>query len=98
MNGGGFFEKADQIPEIEVLASYGEKENSFPLILHRFYGLGQVLLSQPHVEYVPALLEASDPFIANFLPLLHQSNSLRKLCFRFFLQRLLPTFFQENDL
>ncbi|MGL6187459.1 MAG: BPL-N domain-containing protein [Holosporales bacterium] len=98
MNGGGFFEAADQIPEIEILASYGEKENSFPLILHRFYGLGQVLLSQPHIEYVPALLEASDPFIANSLTLLHQRDSLRQLCFRFFLQRLLPTFFPEKNL
>ena len=74
-NGGGYFEAADEYPEITVL---GEYENHCPAIVHIPYGKGQVVLSGAHIEYDPAFLNPKDPHLKPIISLLKAHETSRK--------------------
>ncbi len=60
INGGGFFENAEQYPNTKVVATY---ENDLPAFILINYGKGKYLLSGVHFEYDPFLLSSKNQHI-----------------------------------
>lgn len=63
-NGGCYFEGAEQFPDVEVLARYGDLPGSFAAAVHCHFGSGRALLSGVHPEF-----SYTNPFCAY---LIHQ--------------------------
>jgi glutamine amidotransferase-like uncharacterized protein len=88
-NGGGFFEDAENHPNVSVIGSY--KTNigrKLPAIIHIPYGKGRVILSGVHFEYEPVLLDSSDQYLGKILPGLEKDNAIRLTLARELLRKL----------
>ncbi len=78
-NGGGYFLDAQKYPNTKVLAYYIESNNrkDKPAVIEIKVGKGRVILSGPHCEYAPELLDEKDIYLTNFIPKLKDSNAYR---------------------
>lgn len=74
-NGGGYFEKPEDHPNIEVVARY--KENNLASIIKTNYGHGKVILSGVHFEVDPFALD-SDQYLDKIKPQLQESEIQRE--------------------
>lgn len=76
-NGGGFFENAEQYPEVSVIGYYQQTNNILPAIIHIKYGKGHVILSGVHFEYEPYLLNYNDEYLKKIINDLIQTDPER---------------------
>ena len=74
-NGGGIFVNADHAPKTTVLAQYNATNE--PAIIHVAKGRGSVVLSSPHFEYDPVLLDYTDSWVQQMLPVLWANQTSR---------------------
>lgn len=74
-NGGGFFEKAEEFPNIDILARYSE--NNLSAVIKTNIGQGKVILSGVHFEVDPFILDQEDPHLAPIIPLMQEDNHKR---------------------
>jgi glutamine amidotransferase-like uncharacterized protein len=82
-NGGGFFENAEKLPEVSIIAQYKMEAENLPAIIHTSYGKGNVVLSSPHFEFCPDLLNINDVHLAKIIPALQNGELLRQnLCIK----------------
>jgi biotin--protein ligase len=75
-NGGCYFAKHYNNSETLVIAYY---DNQLPAIISMDYGQGKVILSGVHIEYVPSLLDATNPYLVKIIPELNSYRSLQIL-------------------
>lgn len=88
-NGGGYFEHAENYPNVNVLARYANA--GLPAIIYIKYGEGHVVLSGVHFEYDPVLLDKKDVYLRGLIPELKKDNLARELLVERVLQLVLPT-------
>lgn len=72
--GGGYFEKPEDHPNIEIIARY--KENNLASIIKTNYGQGKVILSGVHFEVDPFVLD-SNKYLDKIKPQLQESEFQR---------------------
>lgn len=85
VQGGGYFEDADQFSNVNVIAYY---ENDLPAMIHIKVGQGNVVLSGPHFEYDPNFLFDHDEYIAKIIPELQKNEQNRKQLIQIILESL----------
>lgn len=83
-NGGGHFVDADQYKNITVLASYDRQA----AIVEAIVGKGLAILSGPHFEQQPQLLDPYVPQLKNIKQQLEATNAQRLELAKHLLQRL----------
>lgn len=83
-NGGCYFENAHKKPEINLLGSYSEIENSPPAIISRQIGLGLAILSGVHLEY-----SANDLPKSKVADKLRSTDSEREVLFQMLIKKLI---------
>ena len=76
LNGAGYFEQATNVDNVEVIATYPTGDAAIILCN---VGEGLALLSSPHLEYDPFILDADDFISKETLSELEQSNRQRLL-------------------
>jgi glutamine amidotransferase-like uncharacterized protein len=74
-NGGGVFINADRAPKTTVLAQYSATNK--PAIIHVKKGRGNVILSSPHFEYDPVLMDYTDPWVQQMIFVLWTTQTSR---------------------
>lgn len=88
-NGGGYFEKVENYPNIFVIGYYQlDHKKNLPAILHINYGQGNVILSGVHFEYDSSLLDTNDIYLKKIIPNLKHSDLTRKKLIKEILKRL----------
>lgn len=88
-NGGGYFEATPQNQgTYKTLANYGPSFDSKPAIIEVKVGSGTVILSGPHWEYSPMLLDSTDLYFKELIPVLLEANDQRLLLAKHLLKRL----------
>lgn len=78
-NGGCYFEDAEHIDGVSVLAWYMLDDKKLPAIVTANYGAGHVVLSGLHFEYNEDLMDAEDEYLGKLLPSLRVTADKRKL-------------------
>lgn len=86
-NGGGYFVDAKNQENIEVLASYDPDGEFAALVMCRI-GKGKAILSGPHFEYDPELLDHSDEYLQQIIPELKNGNEKRKELIQYLIKEL----------
>lgn len=87
-NGGCLFEAEDYYPWVKILSQYLDLPGAPSAVLEIELGQGRAILSGVHVEYNPRLLNREDPHLARIIPLLENSEKLRREIFRSHLMKL----------
>jgi glutamine amidotransferase-like uncharacterized protein len=76
-NGGGYFVEAALTNNTTVLATYSSEEEGEAAIIECRVGLGKAILSGVHFEYDFHLLDASDHYLQQIIPILESGNLSR---------------------
>jgi glutamine amidotransferase-like uncharacterized protein len=84
-NGGGYFESPEKYPNTTVLGRY---QNGLSAIVYMSYGKGRVILSGPHFEYDPTLLDDKNLYLKTIIKSLKTSNTSRALLVKELLKKL----------
>ena len=88
-NGGGTFVHAEKYPGITVLAYYDACCS--PAIIECTIGQGRAILSGPHFEYDPTLLNVDDHYLQALFPELVQGERFRVDLLKYLLSRLISS-------
>lgn len=76
-NGGGHFITPLQYPGVRVLAIYKDLPNQPAAVIECIAGKGKAILSGVHFEYDPTLLDDTDPYLKDIIPVLEKHDSKR---------------------
>lgn len=81
-NGGSFFDRADEYPNVTVLARYASLQGSPASIISCKIGEGRAILSGVHCEYsLPHFLPSND-YLRRVYPFLKKDEPIRRDLFR----------------
>ena len=76
-NGGGHFINPMQYPNTKVLAIYKDLPSQPVAAVECSVGKGKAILSGVHFEYDPSLLDDTDPYLKEIIPILKKYDSKR---------------------
>ncbi|ANH78910.1 BPL-N domain-containing protein [Candidatus Chlamydia sanziniae] len=91
-NGGCVFEGAEDYPEVYVEARYVDLPRQPASIISRYIGKGMVVLSGPHIEYLPDHCQLTQDNVKKVREFLReQSETLHCYCSNLLIRLLQPT-------
>ncbi len=76
-NGGGHFINPERYLNVKILATYKDLSNQPAAVIECLIGNGKAILSGVHFEYDPALLDATDPYLKDIIPILKKHEFKR---------------------
>jgi len=88
VNGGPYFQLNHNATDVDVLASYVIGEQTLAAVVLRRVGQGRVLLTGAHVEFAPALMDATDTYINPLMSSLDAAEPFRRALVAQLLKRL----------
>lgn len=95
-NGGGYFADAEKKPNTHVVASYKTPSGLKPAVIEIMVGKGKVILSGPHWERDPEIMDVSDPYLKKIIPFIEQTNEQRITFTRYLLKQLGLRLYHSN--